>query len=274
MNHSTYLAAFRLTSRRHQSAQATHPRAAATRLLRPRRLMPESQRSGGARGGKDQFSWDSVRQDKECDNYLGASIHASRGRWQKGKDLGWYAKGRKDENIAALAEEKRLVKEQEEDMMRQRLGLKPIERKERAVTLDKHEVKELLKGKQDVEESAEKGATRYDDERIGGIGSFSAARHGSTVAPTERSSKMAPEDRLEGTPWEEPAAPPPPRTYGAAAAPSGPSAQPDGSSSDESEASGAKKRKRSKEEKKAHKKEKKRRKHEKKEKKRRRHDSE
>ena len=242
--------------------------------------MPESQRSGGARGGKDQFSWDAVRQDKDKDHYLGASVHASQGRWQKGKDLSWYAKGRKDENMATLAEEKRLVKEQEEDMMRQRLGLKPIERKERAVTLDKHEVKELLQGKQDAEESAEKGDTRYDNERIGGIGSFSAARHDTTVAPTERSSKMAPEDRLEGTPWEEPAVPPrthgaaaAPRTHGAAAAPSGPSAQPDGSSSDESEASGAKKRKRSKEEKKAHKKEKKRRKHEKKEKKRRRHDS-
>jgi len=234
--------------------------------------MSESQRAGGARGGKDQFSWDAVRQDKSRDHYLGASVHASQGRWQKGKDLGWYAKGRKDENMATLAEEKRLVKEQEEDMMRQRLGLKPIERKERAVTLDKHEVKELLQGKQDAEESAEKGDTRYDNERIGGIGSFSAARHDTTVAPTERSSKMAPEDRLEGTPWEEPAVPPPPRTHGAAAAPGGP-AQPDGSSSDESEASGAKKRKRSKEEKKAHKKEKKRRKHEKKEKKRRRHDS-
>ena len=233
--------------------------------------MSESQRAGGARGGKDQFSWDAVRQDKDKDHYLGASVHASQGRWQKGKDLSWYAKGRKDENMATLAEEKRLVKEQEEDMMRQRLGLKPIERKERAVTLDKHEVKELLQGKQDAEESAEKGDTRYDNERIGGIGSFSAARHDTTVAPTERSSKMAPEDRLEGTPWEEPAVPP--RTHGAAAAPSGPSAQPDGSSSDESEASGAKKRKRSKEEKKAHKKEKKRRKHEKKEKKRRRHDS-
>ena len=234
--------------------------------------MSESQRAGGARGGKDQFSWDAVRQDKDKDHYLGASVHASQGRWQKGKDLSWYAKGRKDENMAALAEEKRLVKEQDEDMMRQRMGLKPIERKERAVTLDKHEVKELLQGKQDAEESAEKGDTRYDNERIGGIGSFSAARHDTTVAPTERSSKMAPEDRLEGTPWEEPAVPPPPRTHGAAAAPGGP-AQPDGSSSDESEASGAKKRKRSKEEKKAHKKEKKRRKHEKKEKKRRRHDS-
>jgi hypothetical protein len=235
--------------------------------------MSESQRAGGARGGKDQFSWDTVRQDKSRDHYLGASVHASQGRWQNGKDLSWYAKGRKDENMAALAEEKRLVKEQEEDMMRQRLGLKPIERKERAVTLDKHEVKELLQGKQDAEESAEKGDTRYDQERVGGIGSFSAARHDTTVAPTERSSKMAPEDRLEGTPWEQPAVPPPPRTHGVTAAPSGPSAQPDGSSSDESEASGAKKRKRSKEEKKAHKKEKKRRKHEKKEKKRRRHDS-
>ena len=233
--------------------------------------MSESQRAGGARGGKDQFSWDTVRQDKSRDHYLGASVHASQGRWQKGKDLSWYAKGRKDENMAALAEEKRLVKEQDEDMMRQRMGLKPIERKERAVTLDKHEVKELLQGKQDAEESAEKGDTRYDNERIGGIGSFSAARHDTTVAPTEKSSKIAPEDRLEGTTWEEPSVPP--QAHGAAAAPSAPSAKPDGSSSDESEASGAKKRKRSKEEKKAHKKEKKRRKHEKKDKKRRRHDS-
>ena len=234
--------------------------------------MSESQRAGGARGGRDQFQWDTVRQDKDKDNYIGHSVHASQGRWQKGKDLSWYAKGRKDENMAALAEEKRLVKEQEEDMMRQRLGLKPIERKERAVTLDKHEVKELLQGKQDMEESAEKGDTRYDNERVGGIGSFHAARHDTTVAPTEKSSKIAPEDRLEGTPWEEPVVPAR-QAHGAAAAPSGPSAKPDGSSSDESEVSGAKKRKRSKEEKKAHKKEKKRRKHEKKDKKRRRHDS-
>ena len=170
--------------------------------------MSEAQRAGGARGGRDQFKWDDVREDKDRELYLGHSVNASKGRWQKGKDLSWYARERKDENLSALAEEKRRVKEQEEDMMRQRLGLAPLKRKEaKPVNLDQHEVKELLKGKQHEEESAEKGDARYDEERIGGIGSFAAARHDGVATAAPGRSRMAPEDRLEGTTWEEPGAP-------------------------------------------------------------------
>ncbi|KAL0084611.1 kinase phosphorylation protein-domain-containing protein [Phycomyces blakesleeanus] len=39
---------------------------------------------GGVRGGKDQFSWDSVKEDKHRENYLGHSLMAPVGRWQKG----------------------------------------------------------------------------------------------------------------------------------------------------------------------------------------------
>ncbi len=39
---------------------------------------------GGTRGGADQFSWDSVKADKDREYYLGHSVKALTGRWQKG----------------------------------------------------------------------------------------------------------------------------------------------------------------------------------------------
>ncbi|KAL0299134.1 UNVERIFIED_CONTAM: Multiple myeloma tumor-associated protein 2 [Sesamum radiatum] len=38
---------------------------------------------GGVRGGRDQFTWDDVKVDKHRENYLGHSIKAPVGRWQK-----------------------------------------------------------------------------------------------------------------------------------------------------------------------------------------------
>ncbi|KAH9858988.1 kinase phosphorylation domain-containing protein [Lenzites betulinus] len=67
---------------------------------------------GGTRGGQAEFKWGDVAQDKDRENYLGHSINAPTGRWQKNKDIHWYSRDH-EETEAERLEEIRKIKEAE-----------------------------------------------------------------------------------------------------------------------------------------------------------------
>lgn len=130
---------------------------------------------GGVRGGRDQFSWEDVKVDKHRENFLGHSIKAPVGRWQKGKDLHWYARDKKSSlNVDAAKEEIKLIKEQEEQAMREALGLAPkTSGRSHGNRLDKHEFSELVKRGSTAEDL---GAGHAEAARVQGLGFLRAPR--------------------------------------------------------------------------------------------------
>ncbi|KAF9533724.1 kinase phosphorylation domain-containing protein [Crepidotus variabilis] len=67
---------------------------------------------GGTRGGQAEFKWSDVSADKDREHYLGHSINAPTGRWQKNKDVHWYNRDANGTD-AERDEEIRKVKELE-----------------------------------------------------------------------------------------------------------------------------------------------------------------
>ncbi|XP_052187827.1 uncharacterized protein LOC127798352 [Diospyros lotus] len=125
---------------------------------------------GGVRGGRDQFTWDDVKVDKHRENYLGHSIKAPVGRWQKGKDLHWYTRDKNSlsSDAEAAKEEIRKIKEEEEQAMREALGLAPKRANQpRGTRLDKHEFSELVKRGSTAEDL---GAGHAEAARVQGLG--------------------------------------------------------------------------------------------------------
>lgn len=78
----------------------------------------------GARGGRDQFSWDQVKEDKQRLNYLGSSIHGLPDKFKKGPETFWYAKETKSipEKKSNDKSEIDAIKDKEKQMMEALLG--------------------------------------------------------------------------------------------------------------------------------------------------------
>ncbi|WOL03498.1 multiple myeloma tumor-associated protein [Canna indica] len=147
---------------------------------------------GGVRGGRDQFKWDDVKADKHRENYLGHSVKAPVGRWQKGKDLFWYARDKQSgsSEMDAVKEEIRRIKEEEEQAMREALGLAPKRAsRPQGNRLDKHEYAELVKRGSTAEDL---GAAHAEAIVVQGLGLYKA--------PRGQPESSLPPERLDMTP--------------------------------------------------------------------------
>ncbi|MCJ1346501.1 hypothetical protein MMC31_004718 [Peltigera leucophlebia] len=118
-------------------------------------------RKEGSRGGRDAFKWEDVKDDQHRENYLGHSIMAPVGRWQKNKDLSWYAKGDDSQKAVdaanARADEIRRIKEAEQDALSEALGFKVEPRLREHQLAGPKEVERAIKEAAEGDEEGGKG---------------------------------------------------------------------------------------------------------------------
>lgn len=122
---------------------------------------------GGVRGGRDQFTWESVKTDKDRECYLGHSLMAPVGRWQEGKDIMWYAKEEQKANKEKVVNTEFLkAKEMEEQALMAALGYRVVKKEKKEEIIKKESSDDEKMYKKPKQESA-KGPQyfEFDDKK-------------------------------------------------------------------------------------------------------------
>lgn len=136
---------------------------------------------GGTRGGRSEFSWDNVKADQSREYYLGHSVKAVTGRWAKGKDVLWYTRDKEEgeDADARRKNEMAMVKQREQDLMMEALGMKPKAPKHETrqhQALAQEDMKKLLGKDQDEDYQNHAGPSGAGEgDRIRGLG-YNASR--------------------------------------------------------------------------------------------------
>ncbi|GAA99531.1 uncharacterized protein L969DRAFT_86794 [Mixia osmundae IAM 14324] len=115
------------------------------------------------RGGAAEFKWSDVAASEHRENYLGHSVNAPAGRWQKNKDVHWYNRD-KATTQAERDEEIRQVKQAEEDALAAALGFRPITSSANAIPVTAPKASAET-GESEEERKARKEARRAEKEQ-------------------------------------------------------------------------------------------------------------
>ncbi|KAJ3341773.1 hypothetical protein HDU93_004157 [Gonapodya sp. JEL0774] len=132
---------------------------------------------GGTRGGQDQFKWEDVKDDKHRENYLGHSLLAPVGRWQRNRDLTWYAKEESAKSVVTRAQieadELRKFKEAEAEALAEALGYKGPKKHldpTRVANISKSEMDKLVKAEGEADPMDAEMVKQSEATKVKGIG--------------------------------------------------------------------------------------------------------